>query len=168
MNDAPPFAGVPAGKDPRLETEFAPQFWPALAGTSTPPPDATDRDACIQLAFLAAYYHLNRAHARLREIRSEPVSPARHARELELLREVDRRLIARDQLEDDCAPFGLIVEPITQDGFAVELRIRFGHLAARNARGEDYTITALVPIPPPEGLRFGGLPIAVKRPPGPP
>jgi hypothetical protein len=112
----------------------------------------------MKLEFVAAYYALNCEHARLVALRSQPDSIARRIDEKKLLQEIERLLIARDQLEDFYAPFGVIAEPVAKDGFTVNLKISFGNVDAfGKLRSDCYTITACVPIPMPEGINFDEL-----------
>jgi len=63
--------------DPRSRAEFQPQHYPRVNGQEAPPPSATERNDRIKLEFLAAYYELNCACARLLAVRQEADSPAR-------------------------------------------------------------------------------------------
>jgi hypothetical protein len=68
-------------------------------------------------------------------------------------------------LEDRYAPLGVIVEPVVEGGFTVNLIISFGNVdAAGRRRSEAYTITARVPIPLPEGIRLEDLRVKIEGP----
>jgi hypothetical protein len=151
--------------DPRSRADFQPRHYPRVNGQEPPPPTATERNDRIQLEFLAAYYDLNCENARLLEARREAVPPARGETEKKILQNVERLLIVRDGLEDQYAPLGVIAEPIVKDGFTVNVILSFGNVdAAGRRRSELYTITARVPIPLPEGVRFEDLDLRIEGP----
>ncbi len=151
--------------DPRSQRDFEPRHYPLVNGDNPPAPDAIERNERIKVEFAAAYYALNCVHARLVAVRSQPDSIERRTEEKNLLRETERRLIARDDLEDFYAPFGVIGEPVVEEGFTVDLIISFGNVDAfGRLRSDCYTITACVPIPLPEGINFDELPITVEGP----
>ena len=152
-------------EEPRTRTDYDPRYYPRVNGQDAPPPDATERNDCIKLQFLAAYYDLNCAHAMLLEVRNQPQSDERRAAEKKSLQAVDRLLIVRDQLEDEYAPFGVIADPIVKDGFTVNLEISFGNVDAfGRSRSEGYTVTAFVPVPLPAGAALEDLPIQIEGP----
>lgn len=126
---------------------------------------ATERDDRLVLEFLAAYYDLNCAYARLLEARQAPASPARTEAERKCLQAIEALLIVRDRLEDQYAPFGVIADPVVKDGFTVNVKISSGNMdAAGHRRSELYTITARVPVPLPKGATFENLSIRVEGP----
>ena len=157
---------VPGGfEDPRGRSGFLPQYYPKANGRDAPPIDAVERNDHLVLRFLAAYYDLNSEYATLLEVRKTPASSQRQEAETKSLQAVERLLIVRDTLEDQCAPFGVIAAPVVEDGFTVNVIISFGNVdAAGRRRSEEYTITARVPIPLPEGIHFQNLPIKIEGP----
>ena len=154
-------ASVP---DPRAAADFEPRHYPLINGEH-PPPRSRDRNGRIKIEFAAAYYALNSWHARLANLRTRPDSLERRQEEVRLLQEIERLLIARDQLEDFYAPLGVIAHPVTREGYTVNLNISFGNADALGRLRSDYfTITACVPVPLPEGINFDDLPVAVEGP----
>ena len=151
--------------DPRNRPDFQPQHYPRVNGQEAPPPAATERNDRIKLEFLAAYYDLNCAYAQLVALRQEAESPARREAEKRLLQNVESLLIIRDGLEDGFAPSGVIAEPVVKDGFTMDLITSFGNVdAAGRLRSEMYTITACVPIPLPQGVKFEDLDLKIEGP----
>jgi hypothetical protein len=151
-------------EDPRRSHDFLPQYYPKANGKDAPI-DAVERNDRLVLEFLAAYYDLNCEYARLLHVRAEPASIKRQEAERKSLQAVERLLIVRDRLEDKYAPFGVIADPFVEDGFTVNLIFSFGNVdAAGRRRSEEYTITARVPIPLPEGIKFEDLPIKIEGP----
>jgi hypothetical protein len=165
MNQPPDSPQPDHFDDPRNRSDFRPQHYPRVNGQPAPPPGATERNDRIKLEFLAAYYDLNGAYARLLEARGHPDSPERRDAEKKCLQATERLLIVRDSLEDKYAPLGVIAEPIVKNGFTVNLNISFGNVdAAGRLRSDYYTVTACVPIPLPEGVRLEDLPIKIQGP----
>jgi hypothetical protein len=151
--------------DPRSRVEFQTQHYPRVNGQEAPPPTATGRNDQIKLQFLAAYYDLNCEYARLVAARQEADSPERREAEKKSLQNVERLLIVRDGLEDQCAPLGVIAEPVAKDGFTVNVILSFGNVdAAGRLRSEQYTITASVPIPLPDGVKLEDLDVKIEGP----
>jgi hypothetical protein len=151
--------------DPRSRAGFQPPHYPRVNGQEAPPPTATGRNDRIKLEFLAAYYDLNCAYARLLAVRQEADSPARREAEKKSLQNVERLLIVRDGLEDQYAPLGVIAEPVVKDGFTVNVILSFGNVdAAGRLRSEMYTLTACVPVPLPEGFKFEDLDVKIEGP----
>jgi hypothetical protein len=152
-------------KDPRCSRGFLPQHHPRVNGREAPPVDTTEGNERITIEFLAAYYHLNCEYSRLLEVRRSPVSPCRCEAEKNALQAIEKVLIVRDSLEDRYAPLGVITEPVVQDGFTVDLNIRFGNVDAAGGRRTDaYTLTAYVPIPMPEGAKFEDVHMNIEGP----
>src|SRR5262245_34782686 len=142
MNQYPQSLPADAFEDPRRRRDFRPQHYPRVNGQGAPPPEATERNDRMKLEFLAAYYALNGGYARLLEVRGHPDSPERREAETKCLQAIEEMLILRDKLEDQYAPFGVIAEPVVQDGFTVNLKISFGNVdAAGRLRSELYTFT---------------------------
>lgn len=165
MNQPPDSPQPDHFDDPRNRRDFRTQHYPRVNGQEAPPPVATERNDRIKLEFLAAYYDLNGAHARLLETRGQPDSPERREAEKKCLQAIERLLIVRDSLEDQYAPLGVIAEPIVKDGFTMNVKISFGNVdAAGRLRSESYTITACVPIPLPEGVKFENLNLTIEGP----
>ena len=156
----------PAGpEDPRSRGDFLPEYYPKANGSDAPPIGAADRNTQLMFEFLAAYYHLNCEYARLLQVRAVPASTQRQEAERKSLQAVERLLIIRDSLEDQYAPFGVIADPVVVGGFTMNLIFSFGNVdAAGKRRSEEYTITARVPIPLPDGIHFGDLPIKIEGP----
>ena len=151
--------------DPRTRSDFQPQHYPRVNDQEPPPPSATERNDRMKIEFLAAYYDLNCAYAQLVAVRQEAESPALRDAEKKLLQNVERLLIVRDGLEDRFAPLGVIAEPVVKDGFTVNVILSFGNVdAAGRLRSEMYTITACVPIPLPEGVKFEDLDLKFEGP----
>ena len=151
--------------DPRCRPDFLPRYYPKANGCEAPPIDATDRNDRIKLQFLAVYYELNRAHAKLVEARQAPASAQRKESEKLCLQAVERFLIIRDGIEDGVAPLGVIADPVVQGGVTVDVKFSFGNVDAAGRRRSDwYTITACVPIPLTQGVAFEDLPIQIEGP----
>ena len=152
-------------EDPRRRADFLAQFYPTANGKGALPPDSVGQNERIVLEFLAAYYDLNCQYSRLLEVRKQPGSPARDEAERKCLQEIEKVVIVRDGLEDRYAPFGVIAEPTVRGGFTVNLRMSFGNVdAVGRCRSDLYTLTAYVPIPLPEGMKFEDLPLKIEGP----
>lgn len=151
--------------DPRGRVDFRSQHYPTANGKAAPPIQSTERNDQLVLAFLAAYYDLNCQYAASLEVRAKPQSAERVAAERNCLQTIERALLARDRLEDRYAPFGVIAEPLIENGFAVDVKFSFGNVdATGKARSEIYTLTACVPIPLPTGAKLEDLPIKIEGP----
>jgi hypothetical protein len=117
------------------------------------------------LEFLALYYDLNRQYAALLQVRKEPKSAGQASTEHEHLRAIEKTLISRDRLEDHCAPFGVIAEPLIEKGFTVDVTFSFGNIDARGRpRSEGIKVTAYVPIPLPPGTSLRDLRFKIEGP----
>ena len=172
MIETPPNKGLAQVEDPRMAPDFKPGFYPRVNGSTSPAPDAAAQNDRIKREFAAAYYALNCEHALLTKLRSCSDSAERGEEEKKILQKIERLLIARDELEDEYAPFGVIAEPIVQEGFTVNLNVSFGNVDAfGRLRSDYYTLTACFPVPWPEGINFDDLPILIEgpgiHPPGP-
>ena len=151
--------------DPRGLADFEPQYYPRVNGEQPPDPNASEQNDRIKVEFAAAYYGLNCEHARLTALRCRPDSSERTTEEKKLLQKIERLLIARDELEDFYAPFGVIAEPVVREGFTVDLSVSFGNVDAYGRlRSDCYTITACVPVPLPQGTIFDQLPLTIEGP----
>jgi hypothetical protein len=152
-------------EDPRCRPDFLPRYYPQANGREAPSVGATDQNDAIQLKFLAVYYELNLAHARLQEVRQTPASAERKKSEKLCLQAVERLLIMRDGIEDGLAPLGVIADPVVQGGVTVNVKFSFGNVDAAGRRRSDwYTITACVPIPLAQEFKFEDLPIQIEGP----
>jgi hypothetical protein len=165
MTDESTQTPPPSREDPRHRSDFDRRLYPQINGQDGPAPGATERNDRIKLEFLAVYYGLNCECSSLLAVRAQPDTPQRKETELETLRAIERLLAARDRLEDKYAPLGVIVEPVTRDGFTVNMNISFGNVDAfGRLRSDYYTITAHVPVPLPEGVTFDDLDITIEGP----
>ena len=165
MNPTPPSLSTPGLEDPRRRSDFLPQYYPLANHQEASLLDAVERNDRIKLEFLAAYYGLNCEYSKLLVARQGPPSPERDEAEKRILQAVEKRLIIRDQLEDQYAPFGVIADPAVKNGFTVNVIFSFGNMdAAGRRRSELYTITARVPIPLPQEIRFEDLSIKIEGP----
>src|SRR6266705_2914460 len=89
------------------------KYYPRADGKPAPARPAKDLNDRIKLRFLTAYCRLNRCYANLLEARRRKLSGrARSERKERVgLRQVERALRARDELEDKYACYGVIAEP---------------------------------------------------------
>jgi hypothetical protein len=138
--------------DPRSRHDFQQAFYPSANGKPAPRPDAEARNDRIMLEFLAVYYDLNCAYTKLLKLRQSSSSPEAATAEVDLLRQVEKILIRRDDLEDRYAPFGVLVQPEVKEGFTVDISFRFGNADSRGKpRTDVYRLAAEIPIPLPPG-----------------
>lgn len=141
--------------DPRSRHDFQQAFYPSANGKPAPRPDAEARNDRIMLEFLAVYYDLNRGHSKLLEVRQRVDSQECASAEADVLREIEKILIRRDDLEDRYAPFGVLVQPEVKEGFTVDISFRFGNADSRGKpRTDVYRLAAEVPIPLPPGAKL--------------
>jgi hypothetical protein len=162
-------ASLLASKDPRLRSDFLAKYYPSANARKAPPPGASSRNDRVMLEFLSLYYDLNCQHAALLQVRKKPKSPRRTRSEAEHLRVIEKILIARDQLEDRYAPYGVIAEPIVEKGFTVDITFSFGNVDARGLpRSGPLRVTTYVPIPLPRGTLLRDLPLKIEGPGFPP
>jgi hypothetical protein len=155
-----------ATNDPRGQPDFEFSHYPKANGKEAPPANAGDRNERIVLEFLAIYYALNREHAKLRDVRQTAESPQRTAQERERLQTIEKVLIQRDSLEDQCAPIGIIAEPVVQNGFTVDVRFTFGSVnASGRLRGTPMTSSTTIPIRLPPGVKIENLTLPRPEPP---
>ena len=151
--------------DPREEAEFNPRYYPRANGQPAPPPGSECKNDRIILRFLAAYYRINLEATRHRELLTQQGIHAGAPAEREVLQAIERALCHRDALEDEFAPFGVIAEPVLQEGVTVDVRFRFASVNAEGRRrSEDFTITACVPVPLPPGIKLEDLPVQIEGP----
>ena len=141
--------------DPRSRAGFQQQHFPLANGMVPPPIDAAGQNDRIMLEFLAAYYDLNCAHSRLVDARQRSDSSERAGAEVECLREIEKVLILRDDLEDRYAPCGTIARPVVVSGFTVNVSFSFANADSRGRPRTDlHRITAQAPIPLPPGAKL--------------
>jgi len=152
--------------DPRSRLAFQQGHYPQVNGQPPPAQGSSNRNDRIKLEFLAVYCELNGAHAGLQALRNAPDFARRRDEETRLLLDTERLLILRDELEDEYAPVGVIVEPVVKGGFTVNLKMSFGNEDAAGRRRNDcYTITAYVPIPtPPDDIKLEKLAFRIEGP----
>ncbi|HEY2951701.1 MAG TPA: hypothetical protein VGK40_03905 [Verrucomicrobiae bacterium] len=138
-------------RDPRTTRGFRPNWHPKADGREAPPVNAAGRHDRIRAEFLAIYYELNRAYARLRQGKRS----GGKARELAALRQIETILRRRDALEDRFAPYGVIAEPVIHKGFTVEVKFSFGDVqsVANRKHGVLYS-SAYITIPLPSGVKL--------------
>jgi len=152
--------------DPRGQPDFEFSHYPKANGKEAPPANAGDRNERIVLEFLSIYYALNRAHAKLRDVRQAAESPQRSAQERECLQGIEKVLIQRDSLEDKYAPLGIIAEPLVQNGFTIDVKFTFGSVnAAGRLRGAPMTSSTTIPIRLPPGVKIENLTLPRREPP---
>ena len=87
------------------------------------PDQVTDNQANMIKSFLTVYEKLNALSLEKNRLHSEDTP-------VELLKQIELTLRERDELEDQFAPKGVLVEPCYQDGIAMELTITLGSLRA--------------------------------------
>jgi hypothetical protein len=151
--------------DPRISPNFLPHHYPAANGKEAPPVRAEEQNDRITLEFLAAYYHLNCAYAKVVELRKHPKTPERMQAERACLQEIEKGLIARDRLEDHYASLGVITDPVSENGFTRDVRISFGNVdATGRVRRDFFTLATFVPIPLPPQVEMKDLPIQIEGP----
>lgn len=141
--------------DPCSREDFQHPIYPLANGKPGPPADSEDRNDRIMLEFLAIYYDLNWGYSKLLEVRQRFDSPERASAEADVLREIERILIRRDELEDRYAPFGVMVQPEVKEGFTVDIRFSFGNADSRGKpRTDMYRLAVEVPVPLPPGAKL--------------
>jgi hypothetical protein len=153
--NAAPFSTAPLMmEDPRSRPDFMARYYPLANGKKAPALCCEEQNDRIMLEFLAAYYFLNCAHAKLVEIRAAASSTPSDA-ERAYLPEVDKLLIFRDELEDRYAPRGVLAQPVIKDGFTLDVRFSFGNADSRGRPRTDlFRLTAHIPIPLPPGAKL--------------
>ena len=132
--------------DPREEAGFVPELFPLANGQASPALNASDNNDRIKIEFLSLYYWSNRAYARLREARAK--SGQGSDAERYALEQIERILCVRDGLEDKYAPYGIIAEPVLQDGYTINLIFSFG---AVQSRARALLSSTVVSVAVPEG-----------------
>jgi hypothetical protein len=140
--------------DPRSQTDFDPKLFPIAKGTAVLTPEIKDPNERITFEFCTVYYELNRLYASSKEAREQEQSPERNVQERALAQEIEKYLRIRDELEDRYAPYGVIAEAITQDGFTTDIIFTFGNRSAASQRQTPFvSSSALLIFPRPS--RFG-------------
>ncbi|MEO8428119.1 MAG: hypothetical protein ABI651_13495 [Verrucomicrobiota bacterium] len=137
--------------DPRSEADFDPNRYPTADGTAAPASAPKDRNERITLEFCTVYYQLNRLYARLMETRSHAENPERSVKERAVMQEIENYLRSRDELEDSYAPYGVIAEAMTQEGFTVDIKFTFGNrdvASRRQTRFVSSSALLIFPKPP--------------------
>jgi len=145
--------------DPRPLPGFVPSLFP-LANGAPPAVSADPRNDAVVMAFLAAYYEINVRWTELRAVRH---NAAFLEQERAALQAIEAALRQRDELENYYAPYGIIAEPIMEDGLTRDLQFTFGSVnAAGRFRAEPVVSSATLSFQTPEKRRRPGL-----KPPGP-
>jgi hypothetical protein len=149
---------MPAGSDmlsdPRTAPDFLPKYYPTANGATEPVGGADARNETIAREFLAAYYAINLRYARLHELRTGLRGEDFGRHERKALQAIETALIQRDELEDRYAPFGVLAEPETRDGFTVNVRFTFGSTDATGRfRAEPIVSSAFLEFRVPEHSR---------------
>jgi len=141
-------------RDPRKEDDFCSQWYPKADGKDAPPADSLDRQDQIRLKFLAAYYRINQAYALLLENRRahDIASAEGKTAELEALRAIEVQLRERDALEDEFAPVGIIAEPVSLNGFTIDLKFTLGAAQRSKFGPHDFYSSTYISIPLPAGV----------------
>ncbi len=117
MESTPPPGPHP---DPREAPDFEPALWPTWDGA--PLASASDPKSELKLHLAAAYYVINQEYRALQVVRQEPDTPARVARSREALQRIERAILAKERVEAECAPHGLIPDPVVRDGVIADLK----------------------------------------------
>lgn len=105
--------------------------------------------------FLEAYFVINLAYARLVALRK---SYRRVPRQLEnsALRALEEAIQAREKLEDQAAPYGLIASPVYQDGFTIDVRfsdVQTARAQAAPALTSSASVLLKILVPSPRTAR---------------
>jgi hypothetical protein len=163
MNSLPfPKPSFPTALDPRLLPDFAASLFP-LANGAPPSASADPRNDEIVMAFLAAYYEINVRWTELRVVRSRAGQPGFSPDERTALQAIEAALRQRDELEDRYAPYGIIAEPILEDGIARDIQFTFGSVNVDGRfRAQPIVSSANLSFRVPEKNRRQGV-----KPPGP-
>lgn len=148
--------------DPRPLPGFVASLFPLVNG-APPSVSADPRNDEVVMAFLAAYYELNVRWTELRAVRGRAGESGFLKDERAALQAIEAALRQRDELEDRYAPYGIIAEPILEDGIARDLQFTFGSVnVAGRFRAQPVVSSANFSFRVPEKNRRQGV-----RPPGP-
>jgi hypothetical protein len=131
-----PFEPPPDWRDPRLESGYAPEYFPLCGSGFAPAPGAAALIDRRKLEFLAAYYAINVAYARLELASDEERRNAVAA--------LNAALRQRDLLEDRYTPIGFLGEPRMEGARCVD--VAFMH--APEDSGSGILASAFVLEPP--------------------
>ena len=140
-------------QDPRESADFVADYFPTANGQADFK-SADPRNERLVAEFQRAYYEINRRHRELLAVRADAASPDFPRRERTAMQAIEAALRARDELEDRCAPIGVIAEPLARDGFTYDLRFTFGSTdASGRYRSEPIVSSALLNFRiPPDGM----------------
>src|SRR5881394_2781795 len=105
----------PINTDPRRLPGFVASLFP-LANGAPPLASADPRNDEVVMTFLAAYYEINVRWTALCAVRGRAAEHSFLQEERAALQAIEAALRERDELEDRYAPFGIIAEPIMEDG----------------------------------------------------
>ena len=131
-------------QDPRNSTDFVAECFPTANGLAEFK-SADPRNEALVVEFRHAYHEINRRYQQLQVVRSEMTGPDFARRERAALQAIETALRVRDELEDRCAPIGVIAEPVTRDGLIRDLRFTFGSTdASGRYRSEPIVSSALL------------------------
>lgn len=138
----------PHVRDPRAQPAFQPAHFPQGNGSPAPAVGTRDSIERIKIQFLSVYYRLNVGYADLLQVRASQPGSEQKTAEQRVLRRIERALRQRDALEDHYAPLGIMAEPVTRQGFAVDLRFTFGTVNAQGRpRSEGFRMSSYMALP---------------------
>ncbi len=105
--------------DPRNNSHFKPELYPRCHDGPAPEPNAPEPAARRKLALLTAYYQINLCAQTLQTARQAP----QRSKEVEhaALKALEKALLARDALEDQYAPYGIVSSPKVEGGLVTEV-----------------------------------------------
>jgi hypothetical protein len=129
-------------EDPRTATGSDLSLFPLCDGGLAPFSSGEDPASGRKLDFLTVYYQINRCSQRLLEARkrSNPIA------ERAALQAMEKALLARDALENQCAPYGVAASPVLVDGLITD--VRFSAPSAGPGRSSSVSMRFAVPPPP--------------------
>ena len=153
---------TPKAADPRQLPGFVASLFP-LANGAPPSASADPRNDEVVMAFLVAYYEINVRWTALRAVRGREEERGFLQEERAALQAIEAALRQRDELEDRYAPYGIIAEPVMEDGLARDIQLTFGSVnVAGRFRAEPVVSSATLSFQVPEKNRRAGV-----KPPGP-
>ncbi len=109
-----------SSQDPRIAPDFDPNCFPLANGDPLPMEEASELQR-LQLSLACAYYLLNRAYAALCEFRDKGAENQGDQSEYELLQEIEKALIHKENQEDALAQQGICATPTIKEGIVVDL-----------------------------------------------
>jgi hypothetical protein len=126
--------------DPPNNTSLGPSLFPFCDG-GPPPIPSEDPASARKLDFLGIYYQINCCAQRLLETRkrSDPIA------ERAALQLMEKALLARDALENECAPYGVAASPVMVNGFIADVRFSAPTAPLR----QPSTVSMRFAVPPP-------------------